>query len=90
MAQPAIRVTVDRETHLAIFEELKDILYEYNSQSVAESAGVATSTIYFWLDGQTRKPRLDTIVKVAAAVGYELRLVKVGKAMPRRRLVAVK
>lgn len=59
---------------MKVFEKLKDILQGYNVESVAEVAGVAPSTIYFWLDGHTKCPRLDTIVKVAGAVGWEISL----------------
>jgi len=66
---------VPEADQIAIFEELKGILNGYNIDSVADVADVAASTIYFWLDGRTRKPRLDTVLRVAEAVGYTLQLV---------------
>lgn len=68
---------------IKLFEDLKGILNGYCVESVAEASGVATSTLYFWLDGKTRKPRLDTIVKVADALGYQLQLVERSQPMTR-------
>jgi len=61
---------------IQLFEDLCNELYGYSVESVADSANVAPSTIYFWLDGTTKKPRLDTIVKVANAIGFDIQLVK--------------
>ena len=62
---------------MKIYEDIKSELKGYNIESVAENSGVAPATIYFWLNGTTKKPRLDTVVRVAKAIGYELQLVKV-------------
>lgn len=70
---------------IKLFEDLKGELRNWNVDSVAKEAEVAPSTIYFWLDGRTKKPRLDTIVKVSKAIGFELRLVKIHNKL---RLVA--
>lgn len=70
----------DGDIELEVFDELKDILNGYNIQSVSDVSGVAVCTLYFWLDGTTRKPRLDTVIKVATALGYELRMVLIGRA----------
>jgi DNA-binding phage protein len=60
----------------AIFGALKDEVAKYNVRATAEFAGVAPATIYFWLDGTTRQPRLTTIIKVASAVGFDIALIK--------------
>lgn len=57
-----------------VFEQLKDILAGYCVADVAEKAAVCPATIYFWLDGTTQKPRMDTVIKVARAVGWEISL----------------
>lgn len=80
----AIKKVIPEESHIAIFEELKEIMLAYNVNDLANVSGIGVSTIYFWLDGTTRKPRLDTICKVAHALGYELRLTKSGKASLKR------
>lgn len=75
---------------ISLFEEVKDILDGYNIQSVSDTSGVATATLYFWLDGTTRLPRLDTVIRVADALGYELVLVpkeKKGKKRPHLRVI---
>jgi len=59
-----------------IFSDLKGILSGYNLESVAESAGCAYGTLYNWMAGKTKSPRLCTIIKVAKAVGCELKLTK--------------
>lgn len=61
---------------MAIFHDLCDILREYNIKWVSEQSGVTTATMYYWLDGHTKQPRLSTCLKVAAALGYELVLQK--------------
>ena len=87
MAQAALKQLVSDDEHTAIFNQLKDILAEYNLESVAYTAGVSLSTLYYWLDGHTQKPRLDTICKVAAAIGYELTLAKKKATGPRLSVV---
>lgn len=59
-----------------IFDEIKEVLYVTDVKWVAENSGVSTTCIYFWLDGTTQLPRLDTITKVAECLGFDLRLVK--------------
>ena len=61
---------------LPVFEDLKAELVGWDVCSTAEAAGVSDQTIYNWLVGKTRKPRLDTITKVASAIGFELRLAR--------------
>jgi DNA-binding phage protein len=72
-----------------IFQELKHELYKWNIESVAADAHVSPSTIYFWMAGKTHFPRLDTISRVADAVGFEIRLVKI-KGKKKNHLRAVK
>ena len=77
---------LNEQDQAEVFEQLKDIMRGYNVEDVAYNAEVAPSTIYFWLEGKTRFPRLNTIIKVAYALGYELKLVKrTGK--PKLRIV---
>jgi transcriptional regulator with XRE-family HTH domain len=63
-------------TQLKVFEDLKGELRGWNIESVAEEANLAPSTLYFWLDGKTRKPRLDTIIRAAEAIGFDVGLIK--------------
>jgi DNA-binding phage protein len=67
---------------LDIFEELKEELHEYNILSVAEASGVTDACIHLWLSGQTKKPRLDTVVRVADAIGFDMRLVRRKQVRP--------
>jgi len=75
--------------NLKLFAELKGDLQYWNVDWVAQEAGVATSTIYFWLEGRTMYPRLDTITKVARAIGYDIQLVKLPER-PKAKLKIVK
>lgn len=59
-----------------IFEEIKEVLYSTNINWVSENSGVSQQCLYFWLDGTTQLPRLDTIVKVADCLGFDVQLVK--------------
>jgi len=76
----------------SVYEELKSVLTSYNIQSVAEVANVHVNTIYHWLEGYTKAPRIDTIDRVAKAVGHriELRLVTKPTAKRYRHLRVVK
>jgi len=72
-------------TKINIFEQLLGIIHGYNVEWLSEASGVAQATIYFWLDGTTTRPRLDTISKVAKVVGYRLCLTR--DSAPRLRSV---
>lgn len=61
---------------MQLFTDLKAELEAWDPKSVAEAAGIVPSTIYFWLSGKTRKPRLDTVIKVAGVLGYHVELVR--------------
>ena len=61
------------------FDQLKELVWEYNIEYLAGAAGVCQATLYNWCDGTTQHPRLTTVVKVAKAMGYEVTFVKTGK-----------
>lgn len=67
-----IRIAVNEVQRNKLFIELCELLQGWNIISVANAAEVSPTTIYYWLDGTVNLPRLDTIVKVAEAIGYEL------------------
>ena len=83
---------LSQRDQMKIFQELKGILEGFNLDSVAAIAKVSPVTLHYWLTGATRFPHLRTVVKVAYALGYELRLVQTGKprSKSRRWLRAVK
>lgn len=45
-------------------------------RELAHDAGVSAFTLYSWVEGITVSPRLNTMIKVATAVGYSIELVK--------------
>jgi len=59
-----------------IFEELKGVLEGYNLESVADIAGCAHGTLYNWMSGETKSPRLCNIINVAKAVGFTIKLIR--------------
>ena len=59
-----------------VFNEIKDLMMGYNTVWLADTARVSHATLYKWMDGTTRFPRLDTIFKVARAMGYDIVLQK--------------
>jgi len=61
------------------FDQLKELVWEYNIGYLAGAADVCQATLYNWCDGTTQHPRLTTVVKVAKAMGYEVTFVKVNK-----------
>lgn len=62
-----------------IFNQVKNEVARRNVVWVAETAGVAPATLYFWLTGRTKRPRLDTVCKVAAACGLRLEVARCRK-----------
>lgn len=72
-----------------VFEQLKEELANWHTPSVAEASGVSPQTIYYWLDGHTKLPRLDTVVRVAEAIGLRLRLEQTGRGKAKKRLYLV-
>ena len=83
----ALSVKQEQKLVLPIFEELKEELQEWDVESVAECAGVSNACIWYWLEGKTKKPRLDTIMRVADAIGFDLKLVKRHHTQPRLYIV---
>jgi len=75
MPNTAIKIQ-NNSDHMQLFEQLCNIINSYNVNWLSEESGVSSQAIYFWLSGKTRKPRLDTIFKVARAVGWNLTLIK--------------
>jgi DNA-binding phage protein len=43
-------------------------------QTLARQAGLCNSTLYEWLDGKIKAPRLATMVRVAEALGKSIEL----------------
>lgn len=66
--------------HELFYEIIRDLslLTDLQRGDVAEASGVGKSTLYFWMCGPTFNPRLNGVIKVAYALGYDL------KAIPRK------
>jgi hypothetical protein len=59
-----------------VFDEIKDIIWPYNFDWLAYRAKCCPATLYFWCDGTTKYPRLETVIKVLNAIDYKLVPVK--------------
>lgn len=69
---------IDRSARCELFQLLRAaILRDGRTQKeIAQAAGVTQPTIHNWLWGSTISPRLNTIVAVADALGFDIVLQK--------------
>ena len=63
----------------ALFERLKHQINRAldsgtSLQTLARQAGLCNSTLYEWLDGKIKAPRLTTMIRVAEALGKSIEL----------------
>jgi hypothetical protein len=59
-------------SHSDRFKTLKAALEAYDLTSVADASGVCPATLYLWMAGITKAPRLSTMLAVADVIRYEL------------------
>jgi DNA-binding phage protein len=67
---------------LQLFITVVDMLLDKTGKEltyISEESGVSPAAIYFWMNGKTTNPRLDTLYKVVHVLGYELVLKKIGR-----------
>lgn len=64
------------QQRLAEFEKLCNVLRNKDLELIALRASVHVTTLYKWLDGTTFNPHINTVYKVARAVGYSFKMVK--------------
>jgi transcriptional regulator with XRE-family HTH domain len=58
-------------------ELIRHIPHHWDGQcALANEAGVSPQTLWSWVEGRTISPRINTMVKVATALGYSIELVK--------------
>lgn len=74
-----------KDPQMRVFNELRTLIFEYNVEWLSANSGVTDATIYNWLSGKTKKPRMDTVTKVANAIGWDVQLVLVQKVSKGRR-----
>ena len=55
-----------------IFRTIKKELKHYCFTELAAVAGVAPSTLSMWNTGQITRPRIDTLLRVAEAMGFTI------------------
>ena len=54
----------------------------FTLDALAKEAEVAPATLYFWVSNYTKHPRVDTVTKVATALGLDIRLYRVRAVKP--------
>lgn len=91
----AIKTAQDELNRVQLFLDLLMCIQDsgFTVEALAEEAGVAPATLYFWLTGHVKKPRIDTVHKVAHALGFDLRLYRVRRVVPsanRKRMKVIK
>ncbi|HEX3524857.1 MAG TPA: hypothetical protein VHT52_22565 [Stellaceae bacterium] len=61
---------------MTVFDELKHLIVSsgMSVNRIANESKVCHETIDNWLDGETRSPRIDTMLKVATVIGREIEL----------------
>lgn len=66
---------------IEVLQELRDAASrsEMNQQRLAEATGISKGTISRILSGTTDNPTLQNVIELAAALGYDLRLVPEGE-----------
>lgn len=77
----------ERET--VFVEVIYDLLMlnDHERREIAKNAGVHWTTLYSWMSAKTKKPRLDTVCRVARALGYEVILKRTSGNQPKLRVV---
>lgn len=68
-----------------LFLELLGELKNYNVSDVADATGIYKATLYFWLDGTTKCPKMPNIIKVADVLGMELTMKAKARHTKRRK-----
>ena len=76
MAQARFKSADDFESEYRIYASIIGLLWSLNGEAemkeLAKASKVGVSTIYAWKNGTTITPRIDTLTKVARALGYEI------------------
>jgi DNA-binding phage protein len=90
-----IKAVKDELNRTRLFLDLLTCVQDsgFSIEALAKESGVAPATLYFWLDGKTKHPRIDTVHKVATALGLDIRLYRMHKVTPKpeqRRVRVVK
>jgi DNA-binding phage protein len=84
MAQTQYKNADDIDSEYRIFSQILVLLWNTHGQAamreLAHASGVGESTLYSWKLGTTMTPRIDTLTKVAKALGYEIVLKRTRRA----------
>jgi len=64
-----------------LIDKLRTIVQDekVSYQEIRNRSGVTVSTLYAWFHGATKRPQHATAMAVIRALGYDMRIVKVGK-----------
>ena len=86
--QPPRKSKTTHEDRTKLYLELVALIEKHcpqwkDKQALASEAGVSESLMYQWTNHRIVHPRIHTVIKVADALGYEVRLVQ-GEVLLRR------
>lgn len=70
-----------------VIDEMRTIIADEGVSygDIHDLSGVSATTMYGWFNGATRRPQYATVKAVVRALGYDYRLVKVGKVIHLKR-----
>ena len=63
-------------SRLIIVNDLCSLLEGKNIKFIAQESGTAQATIHAWMSGKTIAPRIDTMMGVADALNYDIKLTR--------------
>lgn len=61
-----------------VIDKLRTVISDESAsyKLIHETSGVATTTLYNWFDGDTKRPQFATIMAVVRALGYDMQIVR--------------
>jgi DNA-binding phage protein len=61
-----------------IIDKIRTVIQDESAsyKEIHEASGVATTTLYQWFDGETKRPQFATIMAVVRALGYDMQIVR--------------
>lgn len=70
-----------------VIDELRTLVKDSGAsyKDIHEESGVSATTLSNWFQGETRRPQYATIMAVARSLGYDYKLVKLGKSFTPKR-----
>ncbi len=65
-------IRLNSQKQRAKFADRESRMQGLSIQEIADAAGVCPPTVYKFMDGTTRFPRMETVVGIFGALGYDV------------------